>query len=1601
MPSALEQFNRQILQTNLSLPELINLLKTSQKMFAELDAKIRTSETKLGEMSSKLARLRAEVASAETPGWRRTQVEAQISALEQRIQSRTFTKGNLEAERRGIKELAPTQDIVNAKKALQTLTEAYATNGQAKIDAMRAGNTAEAARLTEEMRKQEKSIIRVTSALTYYTNAINDFKVASRNAATGAGAGIGQGPFPEAGANAAATRGAQLRQSSFFNASPRRQQQAVAAAVDAAYREWEQRVNAREPGSAERRRDFAAYSASLQRTSMTASYYGDPKYQSARGIATERGFGPEAIRTVTESGLAGIQKLSYAEKGLDGITRKLDLFVDKTGRVLPSASRQFSTFASSVARDLRELTKWTIAIQLIYGPMRKLQEIMGLMIENEVRLADASIAVSDSTLKMGDIFDIASEAANAMGENVSDVIVNFSEAYQATGGLSDSTQRVAQATQLMNDALILSKLSSLSATESIDTLASALRQTGSSLDSANKDLDNNGSLLDKWVKVTKVANVSLDTLATGFSVLGEAANTAGLSTEELNAVLAVTSETMGVSGREAANMARSFVAGFQSDKAIRALEAIGISTTDVNGEMRTLLELQKDLYYANLSGAVSQAAFSKATLAIGGGTRRQAAVAGFIESAPRVEEIINAQVGAKGEALAALEKQLGTVQTAMTRLQNAFQSLAQSLGDEGGLLDVFRVVLDLLTKIVTMADKAFETMGKSGPVLALALAAGQIIKSQGPLWGSNFAASAGLAVTGLTGGPGPGGKGINKWGTFAQNVFMPYNQVGRQQYSSGILPPMPQQNQAPAAFSNIMAAKTTGVVGAALMMSALPAIQNYSNFNQGTDRFGGAKATADVLGGALGAAAGAALIGNPLIGAAIGTAIAESFVTSATSELSMTNVFKNVSLTDFGAVSPYGTNANDLLGGNSIKQWGAQYVSKTLGTMFDFLNIGIGMLPEETRKSLGINQKIGAMSTENLLYALLPEADKKAFDQEYAKLLASGKIVAEPQKRPFEEAEKYQQVQNRTYIDTIQKQREQELLTKLIQGKMTPTAYSGKMQDLGTFNERATRYYAAFGDQFLKISDDINTAEQAYSAFLDIFTYGNEEQLGNLTAMVTEIADLTNKIQALKEAGTGTQQIKEMEAEIVRLQGILAQTTNQMYQQTKWEQFPVPGIINQNKPITGTSSMLKQLIEGARAEEMKYYTSPGLGAAQKTPEDVENLRQSMEDFTIVIMEGGEEVYYTFSELAKKLTGSSELVGSDWFQKILDEMVLTGKIEVEVTTQEATWGGILDIPKSMEGILNQWIAYAQSMMEGYGLAVNKEETMIVEFSDGQWGKVHGDNRAVQYALSKIQETEQKQLEQGIWNIPEGASFWVPITSLTPANQPQGSSWNAVGPPPSEFPEAQGTTPTTGEGITAPGGRWNSEAWNTRIENNNKLIEEALGTILAGETTPMPISGEELKSRRERMSRGWTTATVPEGYTTKPVTTTEPGFWEQIKMFFNNLLNLDIQPKDRPRKSGALGIESPLGTAFARPGEPSLAGTLQSLTEMLRLSQMGAGAIGRQAAENVQTMPKIGLNLTNTTTITLDGRVLATAIKPYLLADITRAAGALGRQTSGPI
>jgi TP901 family phage tail tape measure protein len=442
---------------------------------------------------------------------------------------------------------------------------------------------------------------------------------------------------------------------------------------------------------------------------------------------------------VNRDAMSGLTRLEFSRQigeGKDAVER-LNMTLDKNGNILRSTQRQYRTWGDAIVRDTSEVLKWTIAVSLIYAPMRKASEMFQEMIENQSKLADVQIATGGTTKQMADTFKSLAEVASATGEHVVGAVEAFRQAYQATGGIADYNTRAATATKLLTDALTLSKLAGIDEAGAIDLLAGLLNQMGLKLTQGT-------SLMDKWVAVAKVANVDINTLATTFVTTSTAAEGVGLSVDKLNAVIAATASVTAKSATETANMVRAFISGFQSDQSSAALEKFGIATKDAQGNARDFLTVLRDVRAASDKGIISQSQLTDLANTFGGGARRGAQVSAFLKDLDRVSLIENVSATAKsGTAYEALGVKMQTVQVASQQLANSFTVLAQTLGGEGGILGAGAQVIQMFTHIIDSLTELTHLVGRATPLI-VALGAAGLYLSKNPGTQANL-------LTGLTG----------------------------------------------------------------------------------------------------------------------------------------------------------------------------------------------------------------------------------------------------------------------------------------------------------------------------------------------------------------------------------------------------------------------------------------------------------------------------------------------------------------------------------------------------------------------------------------------------------------------------------------------------------------------------------------------------------------------------------------------------------------------------------------------------------------------------------------------------------------------------------
>jgi TP901 family phage tail tape measure protein len=409
-------------------------------------------------------------------------------------------------------------------------------------------------------------------------------------------------------------------------------------------------------------------------------------------LARRHGFDPETDFKGSTGFAGGAYRTSDWSRPDDrGGTYREKIRVDSMGNAstgfIPKANQ---SFAQGIGKDLGDLMKWSIAISAIYGPLNAMSEAMAQLISNEVKLATVSIALNTNAATTATVFKDVYAASKTAGEEVSLIIDAFGAAYTAAGRINNEYQRYTATVQLLDDAMKLSKLSTLDEAGAIDVLTAALYQTAKAptpgatgSDTAAAALERGSDLIDQWVQVSKVAAVTVETLATGVAVLGDSAETAGMSIEQMNAMIATLSEVSLSSGKETANIAKALIGNYQQESAVKELNRLGIAVVDTTGKTRQFLDVMTDVANLRSSGILGDEDFSRLTLALGGGgIRRQKDVSAFIENFGRMQQLSGMQGDAGGASAEALAKQLDTVQTSTTNLQNSFVNLAQTMGND-------------------------------------------------------------------------------------------------------------------------------------------------------------------------------------------------------------------------------------------------------------------------------------------------------------------------------------------------------------------------------------------------------------------------------------------------------------------------------------------------------------------------------------------------------------------------------------------------------------------------------------------------------------------------------------------------------------------------------------------------------------------------------------------------------------------------------------------------------------------------------------------------------------------------------------------------------
>jgi TP901 family phage tail tape measure protein len=1059
------------------------------------------------------------------------------------------------------------------------------------------------------------------------------------------------------------------------------------------------------------------------------------KMEQAAKTVQKYGLALTNLKSVTTEASTGIKTLNFSQQEGEQFWRKATLHIDKFGNVLTDTQKRFRSFTDGIKRNIGESLKWMVAISAVYGTFQKLQQVITEAIDNQARLADIGIILGASQEKVAEVFDASYEAAQKVGEGIDGVIEGFAGAYRATGSYRDEAQRTAVATQLLTDSIILSKLSSLDQAQALDTLAGALRQTGLGLDQGQV-------LLNKWIAVSKQANVDLKTLAESFAITSTTAENAGLSFDQLNAVVATVAETTTLSATEAGNAVRAFISGFQTDNARDELASFGIAVEDMNGEARDFLDVMYEIASLSDAGLISQDQLNQIAESIGGGARRGAQVMAFIENLQRVAEITEVSMNAQGEVMDALDIKLDTVQTSLTRLDNAFQNLATTMGDEGGVLNVTKILVDLLTSLTDALSKITESLGGVTPVL---LAMGGAMAYLG---------KNGAIAERMTGFLGTAGVGIAQ-------------RLGRTQTMEQLQREADVMNARmllnPTANANQMRANQVSMMGAKLQPWAMPGIMT------ATMAIGNvAQKDWEGLGGNIAGGLVGAVIGGPMgmvVGSMIGEVAADTLLSydkdfskmfadiwtdsSDSAKNNAEDTAKSIEEREAALLEKLITRRGLGGGGANIDKWRTQFtdwIGDTLGIeQLDILKEGVEIPTSAVaRKSLESDietyklQLSSGFLTDNAreyYTAQLTEAEAllealKAIETERKRLaeVQTEQDMTTPYGRRVAKGTEARASQ----WSEIEQQKIEEYTDKLNKQEITVKQYTEAMDRMKADGLLVNQVFEAMGTYAEKYG---LTFQETANLVID----SNDEQMERIITLKGEIAGLYDELVKASEAGDIRTAVR-IDGSLREAQELLAQYNEELYKAQRMSQLQLTSPMDLD--VTSVEDYNLLMEEAMKDFQALVQENIKLGLI---PEDATEQE---------VLDAYEDVFARVAELGiSKLEDIPDFILKDTYERLKE----AGKIQTSETkskfrveTADMTQGAFMSN-------YNSWMSKLTSAFGDYWTPQPEDVGMI--FSDGM-DVLHLDNLVMQLAMQDLIDVNEKQLD-GIYNLPSDTSFYVPF------------------------------------------------------------------------------------------------------------------------------------------------------------------------------------------------------------------------------------------------
>ena len=272
---------------------------------------------------------------------------------------------------------------------------------------------------------------------------------------------------------------------------------------------------------------------------------------------------------LTASIQAGVQAYNqrFAQNNQLNLTINPRAFSQPLGRITGDVKDFEAALAASNARVIA----FGASTAVLGGVIRSFKELANVTIEVEKNLADINRVFGLTTSQLQkfstDLFNVTKQTASS-----------FNDASQAALEFSRQGLKAEETLQRTKDALTLTRLAGISTANAVDALTSTVNGFSATGVTTTQ-------ILNKLVAVEQDFAVGAGDLAEALSRTGQAAQEAGVSLDQLNALVTSAQQSTARGGAVIGNALKTIFTRLQRTDTLDQLEAFNIAVRDVQGNI--------------------------------------------------------------------------------------------------------------------------------------------------------------------------------------------------------------------------------------------------------------------------------------------------------------------------------------------------------------------------------------------------------------------------------------------------------------------------------------------------------------------------------------------------------------------------------------------------------------------------------------------------------------------------------------------------------------------------------------------------------------------------------------------------------------------------------------------------------------------------------------------------------------------------------------------------------------------------------------------------------------------------------------------------------